>query len=87
MESLQAIEREGIFPVVNVRVNGILCRALIDSGAGSSYASAKLIHELHLKPVDVRTKQIDMMMSSKQARFETYEVKTESTINEVSMLN
>ena len=76
---------EGVFPVVNVRVNGILCRALIDSGAGSSYASAKLIHELHLKPVDVQTKQIDILMLSKQARLETYEVKIESTINEFSM--
>ena len=76
---------EGVFPVVNVRVNGILCRALIDSGAGSSYASAKLIHELHLKPVNVQTKKIDMLMSSKQARLETYEVKIESTTNEFTM--
>ncbi len=76
---------EGVFPVVNVRVNGVLCRALIDSGAGSSYASAKLIHELHLKPVDVQTKKIDMLMYSKQARLETYEVKIESTTNEFTM--
>ena len=76
---------EGVFPVVNVHVNGILCRALIDSGAGSSYASARLVHELHLRPVDVQTKQIDMLMSSKQVRLETYEVKIESTINEFSM--
>ncbi len=31
---------EGRFPVVVVKVNGITCRALIDSGPGSSYASA-----------------------------------------------
>ena len=76
---------EGVFPVVNVSVNGILCRALIDSGAGSSYASAKLIHELQLKPVNVQTKKIDMLMSSKQARLETYEVKIESTTNKFTM--
>ncbi len=76
---------EGVFPVVNVRVNGVLCRALIDSGAGSSYASAKLIHELHLKPVDVQTKNIDMLMYSKQAHLKTYEVKIESTTNEFTM--
>lgn len=34
---------DGVFPVVAVNVNGIICRALIDSGAGGSYASAKLI--------------------------------------------
>ena len=27
---------EGIFPIVTVRVGGVLCRTLIDSGAGSS---------------------------------------------------
>ena len=37
---------EGLFPVVVVEVNGIKCRALIDSGAGSSYVSAKLIELL-----------------------------------------
>ena len=34
----------GIFPVVIVKVNDIICGALIDSGAGSLYASAKLIN-------------------------------------------
>ena len=37
---------DGIFPVVVVKVNGIMCRALIDSGAGSSYASANLVDAL-----------------------------------------
>lgn len=32
---------EGIFPVVVIKVNGLTCRVLIDSGAGSSYASAQ----------------------------------------------
>ena len=34
---------KGIFPVVVVKVNGITCRVLIDSGAWSCYASANLI--------------------------------------------
>ena len=48
---------EGLFPVVIIEVNGIKCRALIDSGAGSSYVSAKLIELLRLKPTDVQTKR------------------------------
>ena len=76
---------EAVFPVVNVSVNGILCRVLIDSGTGSLYASAKLIHELQLKPVNVQTKKIDMLMSSKQVHLETYEVKIESTTNKFTM--
>ena len=46
---------ECVFPVVVVRVNGVKCRALIDSGAGSSYASAKLIDTLKLKPTESKT--------------------------------
>ena len=32
-----------IYPVVVVVVDGIKCRALLDTGAGSSYASAALV--------------------------------------------
>ena len=53
---------EGLFPVLVVEVNGIKCRVLIDSGAGSSYVSAKLINLLCVKPSAVRTKSIDMLM-------------------------
>ena len=35
-----------IYPVVVVNVNGITCRALLDTGAGSPYASAALIKRL-----------------------------------------
>ena len=34
------VNREGTFPIVTVRVNGIKTRALIDSGSGGSYMSA-----------------------------------------------
>ena len=47
---MTAIENnEGILPVVMVKVDGITCRALIDTGAGSSYASAKLLDILKKK--------------------------------------
>ncbi len=42
---------DGIFPVVVVKVNGVMCRALIDSGARSSYASANLVHMFGKKRV------------------------------------
>ena len=69
---------EGIFPIVVVEVNGVRCRALIDSGAGSSYVSAKLINVLKVKPVDVETKNIDMLIASKAARFEVYNLEFNS---------
>ena len=73
---------EGIFPVVVVKVNGITCRALIDSGAGSSYISAKLAAMLNVKPVETRTSKIDMLLTSKTTRLEIYEVTVESKVGD-----
>lgn len=39
------------YPVVVVSVGGIHYRALLDTGAGSSYASAALLHRLGKQPV------------------------------------
>jgi hypothetical protein len=64
--------KEGIFPVVLVKVNRIKCQVLIDSGAGSSYASAKLLDTLKLKPVQTKTRRIGMLMTSRTARLEIY---------------
>ena len=38
-----------IYPVVVVEVQGVKCRALPDTGAGSSYASAALIDRLKIR--------------------------------------
>ncbi len=35
---------DGIFPVVVVKVNGVMCRASKDPGHRSSYGSANLVH-------------------------------------------
>ena len=37
-----------IYPVVAVVVDGIKCRALLDTGAGSSYASAALVEQIEV---------------------------------------
>ncbi|XP_044167470.1 uncharacterized protein LOC122951528 [Acropora millepora] len=76
---------EGLFPVVIVEVNGIKCRALIDSGAGSSYVSAKLIELLRMKPAEIQTKRIDMLLSSKQARLEVYDLELRSVDHQFSL--
>ena len=76
---------EGLFPVVIVEVNGIKCRALIHSGAGSSYASAKLIELLRMKPAEMQTKRIDMLLSSRQARLEVYDLELKSVDHQFSL--
>ena len=65
---------EGIFPVVVVKVNGLTCRALIDSGARSSYGSAQLISALNIKPSEIKTQQIDMLLTSRKTKIGLYDV-------------
>ena len=69
---------ECVFPVIVIKVNGVKCRALIDSGAGSSYISAKLVNILKVKPEETQTKQVDMLMSTKRIRMESYQLTAES---------
>ena len=67
------VNGDGVFPVVVVRVNGVVCRALIDSGAGGSYASAKLTNMIGGKPSATKVQQIEKLMSSKSARMDFYD--------------
>lgn len=50
-----------MYPIVVVEVEGIMCRALLDTGAESSYASATLIEKLNKKPDHKEYKRIKMM--------------------------
>ena len=66
---------EGIMPV---KVDGIMCPVLIDTGTGSSYPSAKLLDLLKKKPSETKTKRVEMLMSSKVTRLEVYDTVVES---------
>ena len=54
---MMAAESLVIHPVVVVKVNYIMCRALLDTGTGSSYGSAALLDPLKLKPIKKETKK------------------------------
>ena len=51
-------ESEGIYQVVVVKVNGITCRAMLDTVAGSWYMSLTLACELRKPPIQTDYKQI-----------------------------
>ena len=72
------VSGDGIFPVIVVKINGFKCRALIDSGAGSSYVSAKLIETIKIKPSETKRQRIDMLMNSKTALMEIFDAKISS---------
>ena len=52
------------YPVVIVEIEGVKCRALLDSAAGSSYVSSSLISIINKKPTRRDTKLIDTFSSS-----------------------
>ena len=70
------------YPVVVVEVNGVKCRALLDTGAGSSYASGALINMLKIKPVKVEQRRIEMMIGSVTKNIELYKVQAKSLESE-----
>ena len=53
-----------VYPVVFVEVNGIKRRALLDTGAGSSYASSAILEHLGIRPLREEFKRIEMMLGS-----------------------
>ena len=54
-----------VYPVVVVEVDGFRCRALLDTGTGSSYVSTTLISKLNRKPDRKEYKRIEIMIMEK----------------------
>ena len=73
-QMMMAAESLVIHPVVAVKVNNLMCRALLDTGAGSYYASVALLDRLKSKPIKKETKNIDMMKSSTTRKLDVYDV-------------
>ena len=63
------------YPVVVVEVDGIKCHALLDTGAGSSYASAALLNHLNKQPIHKEFRRIEMMMQSSNKIIEVHRLK------------
>ena len=49
------------YPLTVIKVEGVICRALIDSGSGSSYVLAVLASKINKKPKKREPKKIEMM--------------------------
>ena len=52
------------YPVVVAEVNGVKCRALLDTGAGSSYASSTLINHIRAKPIRKEFRCIEILLGA-----------------------
>ena len=70
---MSSVDAEKVtYPVVVVKVGGIECRALLDSGSSGCYASAKLLDMLGQRPTEIKPKRVEMLMASTTARMEVF---------------
>ena len=76
---------KSVFPVVLLEVDNIITRTLTDTGAGSSYVSAKVGNLLTKIHCDTSTKRVEMLMGSHLTRMETYNVVIESLYGSFKM--
>ena len=59
-------------PIVLVNLNGVICRALLDTGATASYASGYILDRLNLVPSRTLTRRIQTIVDIVTKRTETY---------------
>lgn len=74
-----------VYPVVVVSVEGIKCRALLDTGSGNSYASAALLDLLPKRSRRKEVRRVEMMLGSVTKEMEMSTVCVESVNSDFSM--
>ncbi|XP_068713041.1 uncharacterized protein [Montipora foliosa] len=77
---LTATGKDGrlVYPVVNVSVEGVLCRALLDTGAGSSYAPAARLDKLPKRSRAKEVRRIEMRLGATTREVELSTIKVRS---------
>jgi hypothetical protein len=66
------------YPVVVVNVEGVKCRALLDTGAGSSYASAAILNRLTNRKRHKEIRRVEMMLGAVTREMELSTVNVEA---------
>ena len=74
-----------VYPVVVVEVAEIKCRALLDSRAGSSYASAALLDRIGAKLRHSGLRKIEMMLGASNRVMQVYQIKLRSVKGDFEM--
>ena len=88
LKSLGTCETKSVIhPTVFCDVNGVKARALIDTGAGSSYISTYLIKKLNSKPLRKEKRLIEQMYGTVEKIAEIHKIKiTSSVVDNFSMV-
>ena len=66
-------------PIVVVKVNAVMCRALLDTGETVSYASGHLLDRQKLAPKGTVTRRIHTIVGEIAKRIEIYELTISGT--------
>ena len=74
-----------VYPVVIVNVEGVKCRALLDTGAGSSYASAALLDKLPKRESKRETRKVEMMLGTTTREMELQTINVKANSGQFSM--
>ena len=61
------------------------CRALVDTGAGSSYASAGLLDYINAKPTKTDIGNIEMLLGTTTRKVDIFHVEIKSTSEDFSL--
>ena len=68
-------ENNVIYPVAIVKINGVKCHALLDTGSGSSYASEGLLDYLKISPTRKEIKTVETLTNLTNKNIKIYSVK------------
>ena len=65
------------YPVAIIKVNSVKCKALLDTGSGSSYISESFLDLLKINPVRKEYKTIETLTNSTTKKLKIYNLKVE----------
>ena len=73
-----------IYSVAIVKVNGVKCRVLLDTGSGSSYTSDGLLDYLKINPTRKEIKTIETFTNLTTKKLKIYSVKIQDVNKKLS---
>ena len=83
---LTTTKNNDIYPVPIVKVNGVKCRALLDTSSGSFYASEGLLDYLEINPTRKEIKTIESLTNLATKKLKIYSIKIQD-VNEKYSFN
>ena len=66
------------YPVAIIKVNGVKCRTLLDTGLGSLYISESFIDLIKINPIRKENKTIETLTNSTTKKLKMYDLKVEN---------